>query len=222
MIESETISFHNVQFNGTIWPVDNPSWSRKEIGDPEAEAIWETFEQIRTFPITRDDVIALGKDPETVVRYPDEDFGLGEEAYIAALDIQHKIHCVNELRKTAFSDYGKMTPRKKAHGQLWWIHLRHCLDILTQDMICHADADLVTYRWMDTQPYPFPDFSVNRQCRSINNILQYRDEHKVDVDKYLAMQKPKSNITQVPSEPGYYASKRPFQFCQWLGADQAI
>ena len=215
MIESETISFHNVQLNGTIWPVDNPSWSRKEIGDPEAEAIWETFEQIKTFPITRNDVIALGKDPETVARYPDEDFGLGEEAYVAALDIQHKIHCLNELRKTAFSDYAKTAPRKKEHGQLWWIHLRHCLDMLTQDVLCHADADLVTYRWMDTQPYPFPDFSVNRQCRNIDDLLRYRDEHKVDVDKYLAMQKPKSNITQVPGEPGYYASKRPFQFCQW-------
>ena len=214
MIESETISFHHVQLNGTIWPVENPSWSRKEIGDPEAEAIWETFEQIKTFHISRDDVIALGKDPETVARYPDEDFGLGEEAYIAALDIQHKIHCLNELRKTAFSEYGKTTPMKKPHGQLWWIHLRHCLDMLTQDMLCHADADLVTYRWMDTQPYPFPDFSVNRQCRNIDDLLQYRDEHKVDLDRYVAMQKPKSNITQVPSEPGYYASKRSFQFCQ--------
>ena len=128
MIESKTISFQHVQLNGTLWPSENPSWSRKEIGDPEAEAVWETFELIDTFPITRDDVIALGKDPETVVRYPDENFGLGAEAYVAALDIQHKIHCLNELRKMAFIDYGKTTPSGKAHGQLWWIHLRHCLE----------------------------------------------------------------------------------------------
>ena len=214
MIESKTISFQHVQLNGTLWPSENPSWSRKEIGDPEAEAVWETFERIDTFPITRDDVIALGKDPETVVRYPNEDFGLGAESYVATLDVQHKIHCLNELRKMAFIDYGKTKPRGKAHGQLWWIHLRHCLDMLTQDMLCHADADLITYRWMDAQPYPQPDMSTNRQCRNIDNVLQYRDEHKVDVDRYLAMQKPKANITQIPGEPGYYASKQPFQICR--------
>ena len=68
--------------------------------------------------------------------------------------------------------------------------------MLTQDILCHADADLITYRWMDTQQYPQPD------------------KHKVDADRYLAMQKPEANITQIPGEPGYYASKRPFQICR--------
>lgn len=208
---SKPIRLHHVQLNGTLWPGGNPSWSRKEIGDPEAEGVWEALEPSDTFPITHDDVIALGKNPKSAARYPNKDFGLGEEAYIASLDIQHKLHCLNELRKMTFADYGESTPKKKAHGQLWWIHLRHCVDMLTQDMICHADTDLITYRWMDTQPNPFPDFSINRQCRDISDALDYRDEHKVDVEKYNAMTKPKSGITQVPSEPGYYASKAFFQ-----------
>ena len=197
-----------MQLNGTLWLGENPSWSRKEFGDPEAENILEALELVDTFPITQSDIIALGKDPDIAARFPNEDFGLGEEAYIAALDVQHKMHCLNELRKMAFVDYGESTstPKKHEHGQLWWIHLRHCVDMLAQDMICHADADLITYRWMDTQSNPFPDFSINRQCRNLDDILQYRDEHKVDSRKIVAMQKPKSGITQVPGEPGYYAS----------------
>ncbi|CAF9918292.1 MAG: hypothetical protein ALECFALPRED_000637 [Alectoria fallacina] len=205
VIGSKIINFHQVQLNGTLWPGEDPSWSRKEIGDPEAEEIWDAFEFAETFPISYADVVALGKDPETVTRYPNEKFGLGEEAYVASLDIQHKLHCLDELRKMTFADYGESTPKKKAHGQLWWIHLRHCFDMLTQDMLCHADADLITYRWMDTQPDPFPDFSINRKCRNLDEVLQYRDEHKVDDEKYTAMKKPKSEITQVPAEPGYYA-----------------
>ena len=145
MIESETISFHHVQLNGTIWPAENPSWSRKEIGDPEAEAIWETFEQISPFFITRDDVIALGKDLETVARYPDEDFGLGEEAYIAALDIQHKIHCLNELRKTAFSDYGKTTQDDAKRKTTW-------------PALVNSPALLLGYA--------YPGYALPRRCRS--------------------------------------------------------
>lgn len=76
-------------------------------------------------------------------------------------------------------------------------------------MLYHADADLITYRWMDTQPNPFPDFSINRQGRNIDDVLQYRDEHKVDFEKYIVMKRPKSGITQVPAEPGYYTSINP-------------
>ena len=195
-----------MQLNGSLWPGENPSWSRKEIGDPEAEIIWDALADVETFPITRDDVVALGKDPETVARYPNEQFGLGEEAYIAALDIQHKVHCLSELRKTAFANYGQNTPRVKAHSQLWWIHLRHCLDMLTQDLLCNADADVFTYQWMDTQPFPFPDFSINRQCRNIDDLLHFRDQRKVNMEMYSAMTKPKMGILQVPAEPGYYAS----------------
>ena len=112
----------------------------------EAEKVWETFEKFDTFPITYDDIIALGKDPDTAVRYPNENFGLGEEAYVASLDVQHKIHCLNELRKMTFADYNKSAPKKKVHGQLWWIYLRHCVDMLTQDILYHTDADIVIYR----------------------------------------------------------------------------
>lgn len=213
------ISYHHEQFNGTLWPGPNPGWSRKEIGDPEAEEIWESFEWIEHFPITQADLVALGKDPETVARFPDEIFELGDNAYIAALDIQHKLHCLNELRKMTFADYGNYAPKKEVHGQLWWIHLRHCVDMLTQDMVCHADADIITYRWMDTQPYPFPDFSSSRQCRSLDDLIRYRDEHKVDVEKYISMEKPRSGINLVPSEPGYYASMEcssPLSACKWL------
>ena len=207
VIESIRIEHQQVLLNGTLWPRNEPSFSRKEPGGPEAEAVWNSFETFSRFPITREDVIALGKDPNTVARFPDETFGLGDGAYIAALDIQHKLHCLNELRKMAFADYGKQTPKKKAHSQLWWIHLRHCVDMLTQDMICHADADLITYRWMDTQPNPFPDMSINRKCRNLDDLLKYRDDHKVDDDKYSEIEKPRSGIIQVPQEPGYYASR---------------
>ena len=192
--------------NGTLWPGEEPSFSRREPGDPEGEKVWEFIEAVKPFPITREDVVALGKDPNTVARFPDEIFGLGNEAYIAALDIQHKLHCLNVIRKMAFADYGENAPKKTAHGQLWWLHIRHCVDMLTQDMMCHADADLITYRWTDTQPVPAPDMSLNRKCRNFDDLLKYRDEHKVDIDTYDAMEKPRSGIVQIPHEPGFYAS----------------
>lgn len=202
ILETTEIKLHEVRLNGTLWPSSNPAFSRLEPG-PEAEAVWESFELIDTFPLSRQEILALGKDPETAVRYPEEHWRMGPDVYIGSLDVQHKLHCLNELRRMAFADFGELPPTKKRHGKLWWIHLRHCVDILTQDMICHADADIVTYNWMDTQHHPFPDFSINRKCRNLNTLFEWRDKRKVNMVRYMEMKKP-LGVKQIPAEPGYY------------------
>lgn len=202
------INLHDVTLNGTVWPsMGGTGWTRLPKGDPVGEAMWESFENITTFPITRQDVIRLGKDPSTVARFEDDFWGLGDDAYIATIDATHKMHCLNELRKAAFDTFDRKHPRTKQHSQLWWLHQRHCLDMLAQDIICHADSEVFTFQWMDTQRKPFPDFNIDRKCRSMDDLFEFRKTHGVDMDKYLTMKKPK-NVHQVPNEAGYYAMVR--------------
>lgn len=137
---------------------------------PDADKAWDYYESVRPVRITKSDVLRLGKDPRTAARYEDSVFELGSDAYIAPLDVFHQIHCLNELRKNAFADYGEERPTKKKHGRLWWIHLRHCTDMLLQNIKCHADADIVTYNWLETQQNPFPDFNINRKCRNFHAL----------------------------------------------------
>jgi Mycotoxin biosynthesis protein UstYa len=129
---SQPLPFHEVKFNGTLWPMEDLSWSRREPGDPIAEAMWDSFEDMHTFPITRKQILALGKDPETAARCDSEYWGMGDDAYIAVLDTQHKMHCLNEIRKMAFADYGRGYPPVRKQRELDWIHLRHCMDMLVQ------------------------------------------------------------------------------------------
>ena len=92
-------------------------------------------------------------------------------AYAASRDALHEFHCLNKLREMTFTDYGGKKPRKKTHGDLGWIHLRHCIDMSAQEITCHADVDILTYRWMDTQEHPFVNFSINRKCRDFDALL---------------------------------------------------
>ncbi|MCJ1434201.1 hypothetical protein MMC27_003568 [Xylographa pallens] len=111
-------SLYNVQFNGTLFPGDNPAFGRLEPG-PEADALWETYllgESI--FPVTGADVLALGKDPAEVARLTDSYWDLGSDAYVASLDTTHKFHCLNELRKMTFEDYENPHPSRRRHGKL--------------------------------------------------------------------------------------------------------
>jgi hypothetical protein len=71
-------------------------------------------------------------------------------------------------------------------------------------MLCDADADVITYTWRDTQPHPYPDFSINRKCRNFDDLVAFRNKRRVDMKKYEAMKK-SSNVHSLPIEPGYYA-----------------
>ena len=167
------------------------------------DKLWEAYETLDIFPITRDDVIALGMDPNLAVQLKDDDFGLGQDKYMAAFDGIHKIHCLNELRKMTFADYGDRSPKKKRHGKLWWIHLRHCVDMLMQDHLCHADADIITYYWVDTQNHPWPNLGVNKRCRSWDQIAGWGQSRYVDQQKVERMRRPEDAVV-LPFEYGYY------------------
>ena len=165
--------------------------------------MWEVYELSDVFPITRDDVVRLNEDPETAVKFDNDYWGFSEDMYMGAFDMLHKIHCLNKLRRMTFEDYGERTPVKKKHGRLWWVHLRHCVDMLMQDQMCHADADILTFRWADTQIHPWVDMSINRKCRNFDQIWQWGKDRYVDYDKLVGVEKPK-DAKQVPMDRGFY------------------
>ncbi|KAI9691681.1 MAG: hypothetical protein M1822_007753 [Bathelium mastoideum] len=198
------IELRDVKFNGTLWPPANPSWMRAEPSE-EVDELWEAYEPKDVFAVTADDVRSLGYDPAHVVKFEDDYWGLGDDAYMAGFDMLHKTHCLNELRRMTFEDYGqpKGFYKEKHHGKLWWIHLRHCVDMLMQDQLCHADADVILFHWVDTQSYPWPDLSVTKKCRNWDQMLEWGTSRYVQYDKLVGMTKPK-NAHIIPFERGYY------------------
>lgn len=76
-----------------------------------------------------------------------------------------------------------------------------------QDQLCHADADVIVYNWVDTQQYPWPDMSINRKCRSWDQMLEWGQDRYLDLGKLRGLTKPKG-AKQLPFERGYY---------QWFG-----
>ena len=199
--------FKDVQFNGTLFPPAEPGLGRLEP-DPTTDALYDDFEVIRMLVLTREDILSIGKDPATVARYPDSLWHFGPDAYIGNLYVFHQIHCLNELRKKAFEDYpgpdgSSSGHRMKTMDELGWIHLRHCTDMLLQAIMCHADTEIITMQWADTQPWAFPDMSINKKCRDFQQLVEWRDEHAVDSDLYKKMRTPE-DVPLVPMEQAYY------------------
>ena len=74
----------------------------------------------------------------------------------------------------------------------------------SQDIMCHVDADILTYSWMDTQEHLFVDYSISRKCRKFDDTLSWKEEHKVEMDRFVKMEK-SAGVRQVPAEDEYYA-----------------
>ncbi|PYH88910.1 hypothetical protein BO71DRAFT_364496 [Aspergillus ellipticus CBS 707.79] len=132
----------------------------------EVDAAWETLAPLQRVYLTTEQVIKLGKDPALTVRANNN-----PDLHIGVLNGMHEIHCLNVIRQNLHRDYywpdGIRSP-------VHWIHLYHCVDLVLQALMCSGNVDVVTYNWMETQPDPFFDFSINRMCRDFDHILEWQ------------------------------------------------
>ncbi|KAM3462188.1 hypothetical protein NHJ6243_004285 [Beauveria neobassiana] len=180
------------RINGTVSFPENPSIAR-QFPNTQADAQWEDdIDLIRPIPITREQIIMMGKDPETVAKLEDKDWGLGDNAYVAALDIFHNLHCLNTLRRAAYGAYYNISMDAKDRAGHEEGHLNHCADILFQHISCSNNLNLVTRNWREGAEYPFPDFSIDKYCINYEKLLVWHKEVGLDIDNYIAtMKKPK-------------------------------
>jgi hypothetical protein len=187
-----------VRIQGADEDIDNNIY--RQPPGPEVDEAWSNLSNSQTIWISSSDIFKVGKDPSTVAHFP-EDFGFGPDAYAAEMDIYHKIHCLNTLRKEMHFQYyfGDKFPDGKpseAHTQ----HVTHCLHLLLQDLICHASTDVFTMEWVDGIVNPFPDFSINRKCGDLDAITRWQTTRTVNREKYLQWRMPKDHIPVKPSE----------------------
>lgn len=47
-----------------------------------------------THVVTRDQILKLGKDPETVARFDNDYWGMGDDAYMVQMDVMHVSICL--------------------------------------------------------------------------------------------------------------------------------
>ncbi|KAF5651397.1 uncharacterized protein FTJAE_144 [Fusarium tjaetaba] len=203
VLDSINFKMRPIETEGGLFEAKNPSkWRNSLKPDPEVDEAWEDLEIIRVFPITEAEVRRLGKDPELLVKFPQE-YGLGDNAYMAQIDMFHQIHCLNLLRHLAWAEYNRNGTAKKPFSDLHWIHVSHCTDILMQNLMCNGNLDIITFNWVETQSNPFPDFAVNHQCRDFDAIYEWQDKHSVPKEWGRNVTRP-AGAKQIPISEEYY------------------
>lgn len=185
-------------FNGALRD-DTSIWRMPP--SPEVDAAWDylSAEDMQFITVSSDGVRRSGKNPATAVKAP-LSWGIGEDAYVAQVEVFHQIHCLNELRKEMYYDYYYDSPRHELHRS----HKSHCVHMLLQNLMCNADVGVITHNWLHDERYyapktrPFPDFSVAKQCRDFDAVMKWlRESGGVkDLDRKLPMEVPTDAVVK--------------------------
>ncbi|KID84411.1 hypothetical protein MGU_08373 [Metarhizium guizhouense ARSEF 977] len=182
------LTTHSQKINGRIH--DNTTIFRHDPS-PAVDEAWDhlSTEGYEVILVDETTVIKSGKSPHLSVKAP-LSWGFGDGKYLAQIDVFHQIHCLNELRKEIHFDYyyganWDKTSIPPEHAE----HKKHCIHILLQNIMCHADVDIITHNWvhyenMDNRgrPYaePLADFNLIKSCRDFAALLDWAFENAVD------------------------------------------
>ena len=158
----------------------------------EVDLAWKKMWDSRPVPVSKEQVLAMGKDPAEAVQIP-EDWGYGSEKYFGRVDVFHQIHCLDALRREAHFEhyYGKKYPNGyKDTTDMHRLHLSHCIHLLLQNIMCSANTDIYTHIWTDTLDHAFPDFNIEHQCKSFDTIMEWQSKNAIDEDRFVNLTRP--------------------------------
>ena len=88
ILQEREIPSYTTMMNGTLFSPPHPSMARQEPS-PENDAEWRQYINTTIFQLSRDEVIKLGKDPNTAARLDPEYWGVGDDVYYGKFDISH-------------------------------------------------------------------------------------------------------------------------------------
>jgi hypothetical protein len=94
---------------------------------------------------------------------------------LVTLEVHHQLHCLNQIREQVYREYYPDKHSKEKQFQ----HVDHCIDALRMALMCHGDVSMQTYTWIDDYRQPWPNFSVDHQCRSWDSIQEWSRQNYI-------------------------------------------
>ncbi|KAH8894376.1 hypothetical protein GQ53DRAFT_587025, partial [Thozetella sp. PMI_491] len=176
------ISMHEVHFNNTFWVDAVPSIYQKRPS-PEVDMAWGRISDTHGLRLTEEELIKMGKDPESVWPWPAGTDGYqgAEPTYAGLIDVFHQTHCLDMLRRTAWPEYyGDLKAIYSNMTFPFEDHLLHCQYLLLNVITCHADVEVATFHKIKGFKGPFVNFEMDRKCRSFSDILSWKEENQVE------------------------------------------
>ncbi|KAI1440216.1 hypothetical protein F5Y02DRAFT_360718 [Annulohypoxylon stygium] len=166
---------------------------------PEVDAAWSRIATADgVYPMSASDVVRAGKDPELAVDAPDSWGFPPGKSKMMGIEAFHLLHCLNALRKSLVTTYDYYWGARYGFEPpaIFERHLNHCVDMLRQHLMCHADLEPFTFNWRVGQAKPYADFNIRKTCVDFDYLLEWSEKHKDPRHEELwaALEKPEDAL----------------------------
>ncbi|CAD6579924.1 MAG: hypothetical protein ASARMPREDX12_009407 [Alectoria sarmentosa] len=145
----------------------------------KADAAWEEMlKSIPDFSINRSEFETLNPSPETGAK-------LSNGRFLATLQVQHQLDCLDLLRKSLSPSSYPSEPCFQAPKPAIEGMQAHCVDYLRQALKCHGDVSILTYNWLQGQEKPLPYFKTLASCQKWDHVLEWAEGANAEVEDLL-------------------------------------
>ncbi|PTB62195.1 hypothetical protein BBK36DRAFT_1172751 [Trichoderma citrinoviride] len=146
---------------------------------PELDDAWSEILQNFTLRIPKPGWRNASTPTSILTEWGDEEGGI-----MGTFSFLHNIHCLRTIRQYMLPDaYPKIAEKYKpgpnspipTHIDF----LDHCIDILRQSELCHADMALMTFEWREGEHDPVNIHHTPHVCANPNKITKFLEQHTV-------------------------------------------
>ncbi|KUI71413.1 hypothetical protein VM1G_06740 [Cytospora mali] len=142
---------------------------------PELDNAWdETWLSNFTLRIPKPGWRNHSTPTSVLTEWEDEEGGI-----MGTFSFIHNLHCIKYLRQYMLPEYypGLQEKYKPGPGSPIPIHMDHCLDILRQSELCHADMALMTFEWRENEPDPVNIHHAPHICANKAKLAHFLEQH---------------------------------------------
>jgi len=110
----------------------------------------------------------------TLVEIPD-----GSGDHYAVLAVLHDLHCLKTLREYLIPEDYPNTYEifRPGPGEKIGVHIDHCIDVLRQSAMCHADMTLLPLEWWEDTNIPQNVIHAPRLCANWEMVQDWAVKH---------------------------------------------
>ncbi|KAH8746326.1 hypothetical protein BGZ57DRAFT_917816 [Hyaloscypha finlandica] len=172
----DVVNYERVRFNATL-VIDSPYNGEPSL---EVDEAWTELLQYMNIKVSKSDLDRIHADSIGVP---------GTDMYVGGLGVYHELHCLKRIRQYTWQDYyhAHATDEDKRLNRL---HTDHCIDVLRQAILCHADVSLFTLEWSQDMPMPRADFSHEHTCKDWRRIFEWAGQRSIPEEKMKSLQHP--------------------------------
>ncbi|KAH8171921.1 hypothetical protein LIA77_08688 [Sarocladium implicatum] len=161
-ISHQVVRFHDDAGNAAIYQQE-PS--------PEVDEAWDDlYRWVAVTRITEGEAAQLRSPTLRIPTDPDN--------FVVGLDVFHQLHCLNGVRKLLHPEYydNSTEPLLTPH------HAAHCVEMIRQVLVCHADTSPLLWTWDDEENKPAPLVYNDHTCRDFGKIHDWAWQHRLHGD----------------------------------------